>query len=228
MDSVDVGESISHAVGWLIADAHVLPALALARVRLEQVIVTSYLVYENPDIGLKAYAAFAPITEYRLAQAVLSDEFLAPHVQDRIQVDALKKKAFAAQADINAGFDLVAGKLQSKWTTLDLYAMALKRDALVASSGFNVSRVFPLAALYTSLYKTASSVVHADASALGPPFRGIVTSDDSTLQISAAAFWRLALPVSLVTFDLLQCYEALRWSGVACDNEFLAIAAKLA
>jgi hypothetical protein len=228
MDSVEVGESVSHAAWSLIGTGSVHPALALARVRLEQIIVMSYLILENPDVGFKAYAAFAPITEYRTAEAVLSDDFLSPRLQDRIKLDELKAKALSAQTEINPGFDLVAGKLQSKWTALDLYSMALRRDTLISNSHFVASRLFPLAAVYIAIYKTASSVVHADGSALGFPFRGTGNSADRSLTIDAATFWKLALPPHLVTFDFIQCYEALKWAGVNCDREFLSIAKQLA
>jgi hypothetical protein len=227
VSSVEVAEAIARAARLLTARGDALAAVALTRVRLEQLIVASYLVHEDPDVALKPYATFAPIGEYRLAQAVLNDPFLAPNVQHRVDVEDLKGKALWAQLQTNSGFDLVGGKLQSKWTSLDVYSMALRRDALVASSASLISRQFPLASLYTSFYKAASSVIHADASALGPPFRGTWKADDGTSEINATAFWQLALPPMLVTYDLIQCYEAIRWSGLACDKEFLAIAARL-
>jgi hypothetical protein len=225
--SVEVAESTTRAITTLLKQDQHLPVMALVRVRLEQLIVTSYLVHERPDVGLKPYAAFTPIREYRTAQAVLAEPFLAPHVQGRVQVDDLKAKAFAAQLDINPGFDIKEGKLQAKWTPLDLYSMAVKRDTLVDKDTFIISAGFALAGLYTSFYKTASCVVHADASALATPFRGTMKSDDGTIEIDAATYWSLALPVFVTTYDLVQCYEALRWSGLNCDPEFSSLVAKL-
>src|SRR6266567_2655959 len=115
--SVAIAESTSAAISSLIDQRHHLPALAL-----------SYLVHEQPDIGLKPYSRFAPITEYRIAEAVTSEPMLAPHVPAQVNVDALKAKAVDAQLAINPGFDLQAGRFQSKWTSLDLYSMALRRD----------------------------------------------------------------------------------------------------
>ncbi len=225
--SVEIGESTTRAITTLLAQDQHLPAIALVRVRLEQLIVASYLVHEQPEVGLKPYAAFVPITEYQVSKAVLAEPFLAPHVQGRIQVDDLRAKAFAAQLDINPGFDIKDGKLQAKWTPLDLYSMAVKRDTLVDKATFVISRHFPLAGLYTSFYKAASSVVHADASALASPFRGTLKSDDRTLEIDAATFWRLLLPALVMTYDLIQCYEGLRWTGLNCDREFLSLLSQL-
>src|SRR3989442_10372929 len=174
--SVEVGESTTRAITTLLEQDQHLPAIALVRVRLEQLIVASYLVHEQPEAGLKPYAAFVPITEYQVGKAVLAEPFLGPHVQEHIQVDDLKAKAFAAQLDIHPGFDIKDGKLQAKWTLLDLYSMAVKRDTLVDKATFAISRHFPLAGLYTSFYKAASCVFHADATALAPPFRGTLKS----------------------------------------------------
>src|SRR2546427_180210 len=225
--SVEVGESTTRAISALLAQDQHVPAIALVRVRLEQVIVTSYLVHEQPEVGVKPYAAFAPITEYRTAQAVFAEPFLAPHVQGRMELDDLKAKAFAAQLDINPGFDIEDGKLQAKWTPLDLYSMAVKRDALVDKATFLISRYFPLAGLYTSFYKAASCVVHADASALASPFRGTLNASHGSREIDATTFWTLLLPAYVMTYDLIQCYEALRLSGLNCDREFSSLAAKL-
>jgi hypothetical protein len=105
--------------------------------------------------------------------------------------------------------------------------MAVKRDGLVDKATFMVSRYFPLAGLYTSLYKAASCVVHADATVLAPPFRGTMKSSDGSMEIDATTFWKLLLPALVTTYDLIQCYEALRWSGLNCDREFLSLAATL-
>src|SRR5713226_6386532 len=98
--SVAIAESTSAAISSLIDQRHHLPALALTRVRFEQALVFSYLVHEQPDIGLKPYSRFAPITEYRIAEAVTSEPMLAPHVPAQVNVDALKAKAVDAQLAI--------------------------------------------------------------------------------------------------------------------------------
>ncbi len=225
--SVAIAESTSAAISSLIDQRHHLPALALTRVRFEQALVFSYLVHEQPDIGLKPYSRFAPITEYRIAEAVTSEPMLAPHVPAQVNVDALKAKAVDAQLAINPGFDLQAGRFQSKWTSLDLYSIALRRDVLAEKSQWIVSKHLRLAFLYTALYKTGSSPVHADGSMLVPPLWGQVTGADGHTQTEAATFWALALPPYVTHYDLLQCYEALRWAGADADAPFVALSQTL-
>jgi hypothetical protein len=225
--SVEVGESTSQSVSALLATGHILPAIALARVRLEQVIVASYLVHADPQVGLARYGAFAPIMNYRIGETVSREPSLKPHVSERLNMEELRAKALSAQQSIKPGFDIVDGKFESKWTSLDLWSMARKRDSLAAASDYMVSRVFELAGIYAALYRPASSVVHADGSSLVAPFRGLLDTTQATLGVSADVFWKLTLPVYLVTFDLIQCYEALRWSGVRCDDEFIKLAERM-
>jgi hypothetical protein len=225
--SVAAAESTSAAIGSLIDQRHHLPALALTRVRFEQALVFSYLIHEKPDIGLKPYSRFAPITEYRIAEGVGSEALLAPHIPPQLNIDVLKAKAIDAQLAINPGFNIQAGKFQSKWTSLDVYSMALRRDTLAAKSQWIVSKHLPLAHLYTALYKTGSSPVHADGSMLAAPLWGQVTAADGRTQTEAATLWALTLPPYVTHYDLLQCYEALRWAGVDADAQFVALSRRL-
>jgi hypothetical protein len=212
----------SRAVYSLLAGNSHLPALALARVRLEQTIVCSYLVHEQPAAALKPYASFVPISEFRSATRLLADQTMAPHVQGQLDIAALRDKALAAQLDIDPGFDITRGKVQAKWTKLDLASMATRRDDLARSSGWLLSAI-PLAPVYTALYRTASCVVHPDASALGLPFVGVLSGGDGAT-LPAPIFWAASTTAYLATLDVLQCYEVLRWHRRECDTQFLAIA----
>ena len=224
---VAVARSTSDAISTLLAQGHHLPALALTRIRFEQTVVLSYLFHEQPAVGFKPYSRFAPITEYQVAEAVIADPVLSKTVPKQLDVEALKGKALDAQLEINPGFDMENGRFQSKWTKLDLYSMALRRDKLAETSGWFVSRHLPLANLYTALYKTASSPVHADGSMLVPPLWGILTASDGKTTADASVFWALALPAYVTHYDLIICYEVLRWAGVDAHKQFVDLAQKL-
>jgi len=224
---VEVAESTTTAINLLIDERLHLPALALTRVRFEQTVVFSYLLHEDPEIGLKPYSRFAPILEYQVADAVKSEPLFEPHVPAQLNLDDLKKKALAAQQEINPGFDITNGKLQAKWTKLDLYSMALRRDKRAQSSKWLASKILPLAPFYTALYKTGSSPVHANGSMLVPPLWGKVTGMDGSTQTDASTLWALGLPPYVTHYDLLECYEALRWAGVDCDEPFVQLAQRL-
>lgn len=129
--------------------------------------------------------------------------------------------------NISPGFDIQDGKFQSKWTKLDLYSMALRRDKLAEASGWLMSKHLPIANLYTALYKTGSSPVHADGSMLVPPLWGALTSQDGKTTVDASVFWALAIPAYVTHYDLLSCYEALRWAGVDADAHFMELVRNL-
>ena len=224
--SVSIAHSITSAITSLLDQNLHIAAIALTRVRLEHVIVFSYLVHEKPEEGFGPYSRYAPIQEYRTMRAVLADEFLAPHIPAPVDLEALNTGALDAQLGIDPGFDITKGKYQPKWTSLDLPSMAQRRDKLAASVGWIYSKAVPLTSLYTAFYRIASSPVHGDASMLGTPFWGPLKGLDG-VERDSASFWRLLIPSNLAAYDSLQCYEALRWLGVVCDTQFAALTRQL-
>ena len=202
-----------------------LPGLALARIRLEAAIVCSYLIHESDPAPLARFVSFGPIGEYRLSSAITADPHLRTHVAGKVDLAKLRLEAGAVEASFDPGFDITRGKFTPKWTSLDLLSMAQRRDTLANSSGYLTS-AFPLASLYNSIYRTASSYIHSDASIVGAPFYGDLPRQAGP-PMPAATFWALTLPTFISTCDFVQCYEVLRRVGVRADKEFLAIATTL-
>lgn len=217
---VDAAESTSLGLRLLASWGLHLPAIAIARVRLEQLITCSYLIHEPDPRVLDKYARFAAVTELRAAEAIQSEPSLAPFSHSQLNMDELRSKAAAA---LGAA---ASKKPPKKWTSLDLRSMAQKRDKLAFASDFKLAKV-PLAALYTGLYTSGSGVAHADPVTLQQPFRGELSSANGSLRISASEFWARALSGYLVACDLTQCYEVLRWYGIECDNDFLPLVHRL-
>ena len=225
-ESIGIAESTTSAITTLLTKKLHLAAIVLTRVRLEQLIVFSYLVHERPEDGFQPYSRYAPIEEYRAMRGVVDDPFVAPHIPGPVDPDALNQKALDAQFGIDPGFDITNSKYQPKWTKLNLYSMSQRRDKLAATAGWLYSKHIPLASLYVAFYRTGSSPVHADGSMLGPPFWGKVKGLDG-VERNAASFWSLLIPAYLAAYDSLQWYEALRWFGVACDTEFASLTSRL-
>jgi Family of unknown function (DUF5677) len=214
---IEHAERTSRSIEMLRAAGLVLQALALLRVRLEEAIVCSYLIHESSDTLYRRYFSFGPIAEFRTAVEVLRDPQLSEYVARGIDIDDLRKEALEIEKSFDPGFDLDNGKFTPKWTTLDLYSMAQRRDKLcaVGCRARDLSQelgivfpVLPLSSLYTSVYRTASAVVHADASLLSTPFSGQIKGSDGRL-LDARRFWMLAIPAYMVTLDQLQSMEVL-------------------
>jgi hypothetical protein len=60
-----LARTTSESIRALIQTSNIVPAIALARVRLEQVIVTSYLIHEEPKVARVPYLMHYPIDAYR-------------------------------------------------------------------------------------------------------------------------------------------------------------------
>lgn len=54
-----------------------LPALAMTRIRLEQTIVCSYLIYEEESIGLIPFVRYISIGQHKGLKAAMEDKALA-------------------------------------------------------------------------------------------------------------------------------------------------------
>jgi Family of unknown function (DUF5677) len=134
VEMVGHAEETSRAIGQLREASLMLPALALLRVRLEQTIICSYLLHEESDEIYHRYFSFGPITEYRTLSEVLKRPELAEHTLGRVDMDAMRTAALQVERSFNAGFDIQRGKFTSKWTALDLYSMALRRDTVCEES----------------------------------------------------------------------------------------------
>ena len=75
-----LAETTSFSIRLLTSWAMILPALALARVRLEQTIVCSFIVHEDEAKGLEPFVKFIPIGDYMNTRAALSDSGIAKEI----------------------------------------------------------------------------------------------------------------------------------------------------
>jgi hypothetical protein len=223
---VEIGEEISHATRLLVSSGSHLAAIALARVRLEGTIVASYVIHDEAAGVLERFRTFGPISEYNILSGVIADPALRPHIDGHLDLEEVRKRAAAAQQTAKPGFDPDTDKFERKWTKLDLPSMAHRRDTIIDKARYTLSEP-PLGSLYNSLYRTASSVVHSEASMAYPPFSGDVKGADG-VDRPAEVIWTLAIPAFITHCDLIQTYEALQWSGITCDGQYLKIVEALA
>jgi hypothetical protein len=190
-----------------------LPALALTRVRLEQAIVCSYLIHEDESIALLPFVSHIPVGEYRGIKAALEDADLAERLAPRVDADAALSRAIDAQQDMDPDFDIANDKLSRSWTTLDLRSMARNRDALVAAIDRDAAN--RLEPHYLSIYKVASSIVHADGSSLSYRFMDISTVEGLEPVLMANPNWAQVVAASTAHYDILQIREILGYLGCA-------------
>lgn len=194
-----------------------LPALALLRVRLEQLIVCSFLIHEDEEKGLKPFVSYISVTEYKGLKSALSNSKIAGSLT-KMDLEKFKAEAIEAHEDVTPGFFLEGDNFQRSWTKLDLRSMARRRDTLVAAR--NKSADNSLEQEYVSIYKTACSVVHADASSLSFRYLDIFHGAGSQSVLMAHPDWALIVAASMALYDLLQYHEILEYLGISDNTGF--------
>ncbi len=203
-----LSESVSWSIRSLVSWNRVLPAMPLARVRLEQIIITSYLIFEDVEIALKPYLRQFPIDQFRNTREAMSNATLRPHLSDEVHAQ-VTAAAQAARKQMDPTF---AGPPESiatkKWTNLDLLSMARRRDQLTTTLR-NASR-FPLENSYTAFYRDFSALVHTSSMAVSPEFLVDVRLPDGRIVTVQDPVWNRNLVMVLSTWDILHVFELLR------------------
>jgi hypothetical protein len=126
--------------------------------------------------------------------------------------------ATQAQNEFTPGFSIVDDKFERNWTKLDLRSMAKRRDSLVARSSSILKH--SLEREYITIYTEASSIVHADSSSLSFAFLDLFKSPSGKPVLMALPSWALIVSATTSHYDILQCYEVLRWIGISADEEY--------
>jgi hypothetical protein len=206
---VENGQKTSEAVQLLRQSGHYVHAIGLARMRFEEITVCSYLINERSEDVAERYFTYGPVGTYLTAKKALDDPYLASLVPTPNDLSAMYMEAAIIEENFNPGFDIEKGKVSPKWTSLDLYSMAIRRDSL-AEGRYPLVLPLKLAPLYNSFYKTGSAVLHVDASLLCKPFVGELVGLDGVAR-DVSRFWNMVIPGLLVAYDQFQCMEVLAY-----------------
>ena len=165
-----LSQRTSYSTQLLVSWGLIIPAIALNRVRLEQLIVSSYLIHEDADKGINPFVKHMPIANFENIKAAWSDAKVAEILKQDINIDGLEKEAANAISDFSIEFKFSPEKTKKKWTSLDLRSMAKRRDLLTKS--LNRISEISLERFYITIYKDLSSVIHCNSLALSPSFLG--------------------------------------------------------
>lgn len=188
-----------------------LPAIALTRVRLEQLIVCSYLIHEDQTSGLERFVKHIPIGHYNAAKAAMSDPTIADKLT-ALNLESMREEARRAQLNLSNEPSHNEDRFERKWTQLDLRAMAKRRDVIVIDSAYVLKQ--SLEREYVTIYKQASSVVHAECSSLSYAYLDFFRSPSGTPVLMAVPSWALIVAATTAHYDVLQCYEILKFLNV--------------
>ncbi len=155
----------SLSVRILVTNGQVLEAYALLRMRLEQVIVSSLLIHSPIEDGFDKFANDIGRVDYRAIQSLDKTPALRNLIEDLLGHKFIQAEGAAIASEIadDPSFDISTGKIKRKWTDLNTYDMAVRRDKLVTAKGGISTR---LTWFYAALYKSSSILLHADAGAI--------------------------------------------------------------
>jgi hypothetical protein len=216
-----LARTTSDSIRTLIETSNIVPAIALARVRLEQVIVSSYLIHEAPHVARVPYLMHHPIDAYRNHKGAIEHPELAKHLS-QTALQATRTVAMAAKGLLDPAFDGTDAKLnRSKWTNLDLLSMAKRRDAL--TKDLKGPSPFPLEMSYLSFYRDFSSVTHTTSMSISPEFVSLSVAEDGSLRFEPVAIWGQYLAMTLSSWDILHVYELLKAVARSRDADLKAL-----
>jgi hypothetical protein len=191
----------SFAIGLNVSWVLLQPAFALCRVRLEQTIVTSFLLHEDVNEGLKRFILHTRVSDFRSMKLAKENPKLAQNLT-KFEIDDLKAKAAVAQEKLDPSFTLEGGKFERSWTKLDLRSMAKRRDDL-ATNGKRLQKQ-SLELQYISFYVQASSIVHADCSSISHHFLDYFPGPDGKPVLMPPPSLANSIAAATANYDILE------------------------
>ncbi len=214
-----LAQHTSYATLNLASWGLVVPALALNRVRLEQTIVSSYLIHEDKDKGIEPFIKHMSVNLFLGAETAFSDSTVKLLLSNEIDLEKARQAAIESMIDLDPEFDSKMDKFQRKWTKLDLGSMAKRRDKITAS--MRPISSLSLETFYATIYKVLNSVVHSDILAISPCFIGSFDfSSAKPPSFISNQGWIEQIYASNALFDIIQNYETMSFLGIDCLDDF--------
>lgn len=192
---------------------------ALLRIRLEQLIVSSYLINEIPEKGMEPFKKYYPVLEYNLLKANDKNDNLKLALSYIIPEfgNGYSNRMKELQNSIEKSFEISDDNYKRKWTNLFINELAEQRDKLVNKND-EISRI-KLLDYYKTIYKIASSIVHSDIASISSNF--IIPNEQGILLPQELyVFTNL---ITLAQFDIIQCYETAKKLKLNIDNKFVEL-----
>lgn len=200
---VYLAESTSNSIRLLLSHNQLLPSLALLRIRLEQVIVFSYLINEQSEKGISKFIEFLPIKNYQIIKSVKNNKFLTPESERNKHplIDEFERGDSEFTYSRN-------------WTNLSLLSMASRVDELVKDDKNYGGFKFEVD--YAVFYKIYSSLIHCDMLAITDFVSSKieqVNNIQKTTIIPNDFDYKQALAL-ISHFDITQVYEFLKYQNI--------------
>lgn len=206
----------SYSIRLLCTWGQPIEALALLRIRLEQSIISSYLLYENKNEGIEAYINYLPKAEKHSIQlfeklGVREEKLFKVLMPD---LYSMIKEKIDEHNEKYPDSDLESNNPRSKWTNKSIYKLAKRRDELAPKEDNIIGISFEQ--YFKRLYHFASSIVHSDS----------VSTSEHVLTKSPTGIMMPQIPyiftnlMECAQLDIIQCYEQLEYFKINKKKEF--------
>jgi len=209
----------SFSIRLLSTWAQPIEGYALLRIRLEQLIVASYLINEKPEKGLEPFKKYYPVLEYGLLKIndkndnlKLALSFILPELANEYS-NRMKE----LQKQIEESFEIKDNNYKRKWTNLYINQLAEHRDKLIDDKN-EISKI-KLLDYYNTIYKISSSLVHSDIASITANF---ITTDEYGI-LKPQEMYVFTNIITLSLFDIIQCYETAKFLELDINDKYISL-----
>ncbi len=211
------GQNCSYSIGLLTTWAESLEALALLRIRFEQLLTSSYLVHAPREDGLERFRRSVHRMDLNVLRKMKSGHAPMYEFLEKILGDKIKQAEAEAETwERGANPDYKSGqRVDQNWTNKDNLTLAKERDKLAKGKHF-ISDV-SLEHYYHGFYRHASGIVHVDPNLLTSNY---VTSA-GPLNLPVPNLLQIFINLMLCAhFDIVQAFEVASYFDVGGTKEF--------
>lgn len=210
-------KNTSFSIRLLSTWAQPIEGYALLRIRLEQLIVSSYLINEKSKKGIGPFKKYYPVIEYNLLKANDKNENLKLALSIILPKlgNAYDSKMKELQKQIEDSFEIKENIYKRKWTNLYINQQAERRDKLVDSND-EISKI-KLLDYYNTIYRISSSIVHSDIASISTNF---ITINEHGI-LKPQELYSFTNLITLAQFDIIQCYETAKYLNLNIDDKYI-------
>jgi len=216
---VSNAKNASYSIRLLSTWGQPIEGYALLRIRLEQLITSSYLIHDQVSNAVEKFISYYPVIEYNYLKVNDANENLklALSIFFPDANTLYNERMNELRSQIEGTFQIKNDKYQRKWTEHNINKLAELRDSLVDQND-RISKIKMLD-YYNTIYRLSSSIVHSVIASITKLFLG--TSSEGVIKPHEIYVFIDLVAVSL--FDIIQCYEAATYLKFNIEDKYLKL-----
>lgn len=210
-------QNCSYSIGLLTTWGQPLEALALLRIRFEQLLTSSYLVHAPRQDGLQRFGRSIHRMDLNVLRKMRNGNAPILRLLERIFGDEIRQaerqsenKERIVNPDYKSG-----QRVDQSWTNKDNLTLAIERDKLARNKHL-ISDIC-LENYYHGFYRHASGIVHVDPNVLTSNY----ITNAGPLNLPVPNLLQIFINLILCAhFDIVHTFEVSSFFGVGQAKEF--------